>query len=218
MTWKYFESQLSETQRDDGRKLRPIFNKFLRVVKDILNDDEVPTEELHSAARLIYNICNDVEGSEDVKKAVDEEDEEAVAKSVRAKKAALKASFPTFQDKQWDEASNLAQHLYAWRTERARIKAERDKKRESAAPSTSSGVAVAALTEKDVMGNKVYSLVDFLTNVPEIYSKSDLPLPNYEEMAPLWQPIGDFSLPGDDGSFEDPGTSLSKTSFPLARF
>jgi activating signal cointegrator complex subunit 3 len=45
--------------------------------------------------------------------------------------------------------------------------------------------------------------VDFLTNVPEVFSRADAPIPSYDDLSSAWQPIGDFPLPGDDAEVED---------------
>lgn len=200
--------------------MRPIYNKFLRITRDILGDDEIPTEELHSAARLIYNICNDIEGSGDARPPAKDEDdsEEASTKRDKSRRAAIKSNFPTFQDKFWNDISHVAQHLYAWRQEHHKIKQERDRKRESAAQATSIGaVPVAAISEKDILNPRVFSLLDFLTKVPEVYSRTDAVIPSYDDVSAVWKPIGDFPLPGDepytqiDETFDEPSSaSLSQ--------
>lgn len=39
------------------RRVRTLYQQFIGTVKKILDDDEVPTDVLHSAARVIYDIC-----------------------------------------------------------------------------------------------------------------------------------------------------------------
>jgi hypothetical protein len=48
----------ADREREQAKKLRATYNLFLNNVREIIGNDEIPSEELHVAARVAYNICN----------------------------------------------------------------------------------------------------------------------------------------------------------------
>lgn len=52
------------------KKIRTIFNKYMNLIRNIINDDQTTTEELHSSALFFYNTVLDAHLKIDEKRYV----------------------------------------------------------------------------------------------------------------------------------------------------
>lgn len=100
LTWSFFGSLLENYEIQEAKNIRTQYNKFLSETKKLIEDDQMSSDELHSAAYVVYQTVKDPN------------------KSLREKEELLREYFPTVTTKQIEDLTPLVTQLSSWREQK----------------------------------------------------------------------------------------------------